>query len=212
MTRTRRHGLSAVFTPTALTASVLIPAVLMLAACGGGSPTPRAEGGDNASTPSTSSSVLSETGPWMPACELFKESDVLAATASQHMKITVVDSKSTEDTVGSDRQSECRYNTKGVEELAGGTSESTGDNWVILTVREHGTGFRFPPKPTAELVAGVGDEAFWESGNPILLVRRGETLFTFESYAPVDDSVDDITAGRREVALKVAQSVMARLA
>ncbi len=185
--------------------------LVALPACSSGTPAP--DGGGGGLTGSgNGTGTVAPAMPWATACTYLGEADVLAATSGHHTTITVVDKKETNDTLGGGRHSECRYNTKGVEQTDGGSIESSGDNWVILNVQEKGASLAFPPTASKQRVAGVGDDAFWDgSESPILHVRVGDSIFTFASYAPVDDSQDDINAGRREVSLKVAQIVIGRL-
>ncbi len=202
----------------AMLAAIGVAAVLTGSACGGAGH-PAAGSGAGTDAPggggALSQRATSPTPPitWVTACSLLTEADVLAATTGQKTKVTVVDKKEDNSSIGDMRVSDCRYNTKGVETdlEGGGTMESNGDCWVILVIHDRGASFEFPPKPDLERVSGIGDDAYWtDSRNEILRVRKGDAVFRFESYAPVDFGAD-ILAGRRKVVLGIATSVLAKV-
>jgi hypothetical protein len=197
-----------------------IGAAVMLAgsACGGaGHSTPGSAagtggpGGGNVLSRPTTSPAPPIT--WVTACSLLTEADILAATTDQKTKVTVVDKKENNTSIGNMRISDCRYNTKGVQTdiEGGGTLESNGDCWVILEIHDRGASFEFPPKPDLERVSGIGDDAYWaDPKSETLRVRKGDAVFRFESYAPTDFGAD-IQADRRKVTQRIAQAVMARV-
>lgn len=132
-------------------------------------------------------------GPWVSACTLLTENDLhqLEFAPGVNLKIITLNKKETNDSVGNARRSECRYAGTAVRALpVGGTTGPTGDFWVTVTVRERGASAVFPPDPSyPRLDLGLGDEAFWAGANsPVLQVRKGETLYTFESSTTVDNA------------------------
>ncbi len=200
-----------------LTVPVVLTTALFLGACGS-SPAGTAGPGPGGRPPGigaddTPSPTLSPAGPWATACSLLTKQDVLDATAGQHVVVSVTDQQESNTDDNDDRTSECRYNTKGVEHLADGTTlESSGDAWVSLKIVEKGADFVFPARRGEEVVTGIGQDAFWDDpSSPTLEVRIGERSYVFSAFSPADQAVTDINGARRMITLKIAKTVMARL-
>jgi len=190
----------------AAAASIL---VLGAASCTSSPAPPAAAGaGAPASQPPASAAGSGQTAA-LSACSVLMRADVLAvATAFSRDTITIDGHQRSSDPP----TNECSFNEKGVFTGNDGiTVTLSGDHWARLTVVTGGASYAFnPAEGTA--VTGLGEGAYWTSGDHTVVIRHGRDVLRVVDEVPVNpDASPDLVAAYQQAARALATKILSRL-
>jgi len=153
------------------------------------------------------------------ACDVVLEADMHAITRYPGTTASSVeqtkDVPPDPDDVVFSHRSECVYTVETTTALDDGGTLVSGGSGSVAYVTLSNDARVFSPDPSwpeYEAVKGVGDDAYWTDGGWTLMVKQGGYVVEFQVSIGLSlDLFPDVVDGRREMALALADLVLARL-